>query len=485
MHHSGALPHTAPCQGLCKRPALLIKRSYLSRCRQQPRRPSAVAAEPAVQQLEKSDLVQYMRSGCRPKDQWRFGTEHEKLGYNLSDHRRIDYNSIKALLEGLCSRFGWDPIMEGEYIIGAVLDGQSVTIEPGGQFELSGAPVDTLHKTCSEVNSHLYQIKTMAKELDIAFLTVGFDPKWAVADVPIMPKNRYRIMREYMPKVGTLGHDMMFRSTTIQVNIDFESEQDMVEKARIGLALQPVATALFANSPFRDGKPTGYLSWRSHVWTDVDNNRCGTLPFVFDDDFGFDRYVEYALDVPMYFVYREGQYLDATGGSFRAFMEGKLDQFPGEKPTLKDWENHLSTIFPEIRLKKFIEMRGADGGPWKIICALSALWVGLLYDSDSQAAALDFIKDWTREDHDYLRAEVPKTALKTPFRQGTLQDVAKKMLQLSTDGLARRGKHEEPFLEPLQEIANSGKTNAERWLEKYYNEWNESVDPVYTEEFTY
>ncbi|KAL0020296.1 hypothetical protein WJX77_003532 [Trebouxia sp. C0004] len=426
-----------------------------------------------------------MRSGCRPKEKWRFGTEHEKLGYNLSDHRRIDYNSIKALLEGLCRRFGWEPIMEGQYIIGAVLDGQSVTIEPGGQFELSGAPVDTLHKTCSEVNSHLYQIKTMAQELGIAFLTAGFDPKWAVKDVPIMPKNRYRIMREYMPKVGTLGHDMMFRSTTIQVNIDFESEQDMVEKARIGLALQPVATALFANSPFRDGKPTGYLSWRSHVWTDVDNNRCGTLPFVFDDDFGFDRYVEYALDVPMYFVYREGQYLDATGGSFRAFMEGNLESFPGEKPTLKDWENHLSTIFPEIRLKKFIEMRGADGGPWKIICALAALWVGLLYDSESQAAALDLIKDWTRADHDHLREQVPKTALKTPFRQGTVQDLAKKILQLSKNGLSRRGNHEEPFLEPLQEIAESGVTNAERLLEKYHNEWNESVDPIYNDAFTY
>lgn len=426
-----------------------------------------------------------MRSGCRPKEKWKFGTEHEKLGYNLSDHKRIDYNSIKALLEGLCSRFGWEPIMEGQYIIGALLDGQSVTIEPGGQFELSGAPVDTLHKTCSEVNSHLYQVKTMAQELGIAFLTAGFDPKWAVKDVPIMPKNRYRIMREYMPKVGTLGHDMMFRSTTIQVNIDFESEQDMVEKARIGLALQPVATALFANSPFRDGKPTGYLSWRSHVWTDVDNNRCGTLPFVFDDDFGFDRYVEYALDVPMYFVYREGQYMDATGGSFRAFMEGNLESFPGEKPTLKDWENHLSTIFPEIRLKKFIEMRGADGGPWKIICALSALWVGLLYDSESQAAALDLIKDWTRADHDHLREQVPRTALKTPFRQGTVQDLAKKMLQLSKNGLSRRGNHEEPFLEPLQEIAESGVTNAERLLEKYHNEWNESVDPIYNDDFTY
>ncbi|DBA66208.1 TPA: Glutamate--cysteine ligase B, chloroplastic [Trebouxia sp. C0005] len=483
--HSGASTHSLRCPGTCKRSVLVLQQFRIQRYRRPARSACAVAAQPAVQQLTKTDLVQYMRSGCRPKEKWRFGTEHEKLGYNLSDHKRIDYNSIKALLEGLCSRFGWEPIMEGQYIIGAVLDGQSVTIEPGGQFELSGAPVDTLHKTCSEVNSHLYQIKTMAQELGIAFLTTGFDPKWAVKDVPIMPKNRYRIMREYMPKVGTLGHDMMFRSTTIQVNIDFESEQDMVEKARIGLALQPVATALFANSPFRDGKPTGYLSWRSHVWTDVDNNRCGTLPFVFDDDFGFDRYVEYALDVPMYFVYREGQYLDATGGSFRAFMEGNLESFPGEKPTLKDWENHLSTIFPEIRLKKFIEMRGADGGPWKIICALSALWVGLLYDSESQAAALDLIKDWTRADHDHLREQVPKTALKTPFRQGTVQDLAKKMLQLSKNGLSRRGNHEEPFLEPLQEIAESGVTNAERLLEKYHNEWNESVDLIYDDAFTY
>lgn len=483
--HSGALTHWSYCQ-VHRKVSLTGSRCVShTALRRQLHRTYAVAAEPATQQLTKTDLVQYMRSGCRPKDKWRFGTEHEKLGYNQSDKRRLEYSKIQALLEGLCSRFGWDPIMEGEYIIGAVLDGQSVTIEPGGQFELSGAPVDTLHKTCSEVNSHLYQVKTMANELGIAFLTTGFDPKWSVKDVPIMPKNRYKIMREYMPKVGTLGHDMMFRSTTIQVNIDFESEQDMVEKARVGLALQPVATALFANSPFRDGKPTGYLSWRSHVWTDVDNDRCGTLPFVFDDDFGFDRYVEYALDVPMYFVYREGKYLDATGGSFRAFMEGNLDQFPGEKPTLKDWENHLSTIFPEIRLKKFIEMRGADGGPWQIICALSALWVGLLYDSQSQAAALDMIKDWTRADHDQLREQVPMHALKTPFKEGTVLDLAKRMVQLSREGLQRRGKSEESFLVPLQEIVDSGKTNAERLLDRYYNEWNESVDPIYQQDFTY
>jgi glutamate--cysteine ligase len=442
-------------------------------------------AEMVQQKLCYADLVNYMKSGCKTRDKWRFGTEHEKLGYFPDSHRRLDYAAIETLLSNLCSRFGWVPILEDGNIIGATLDGQSVTLEPGGQFELSGAPVETLHMTCSEVNNHLYQVKTIAEEIGVCFLSVGFDPKWKFEDVPRMPKYRYKIMREYMPKVGTLGHDMMFRSTTIQVNIDFESEQDMVEKMRVGVAMQPVATALFANSPFKEGKPTGYLSWRSHVWTDVDADRCGILPFVFDKDFSFEHYVDYALTVPMYFVYRDGKYIEAAGQSFRDFMEGRLPALPGELPSLKDWEMHLTTIFPEVRLKRFIEMRGADGGPWRIICALSALWVGLLYDEQSQAAAVDLIKDWTLADHEYLREQAPKLALKAKFRDGTIQDLAKYMLKLAREGLQRRGKQEESFLLPLEEIAESGVTQAERLLDKYYNEWNEDIDKVYSPDNTY
>ncbi|CAL8469717.1 g9259 [Coccomyxa elongata] len=448
--------------------------------------PSTVAPE-TTQQLTKSDLVKYLASGCKPREKWRIGTEHEKLGYKITDNTRIDYAVIQQLLQGLCDRFGWKPVMEGEYIIGAELDGQSVSLEPGGQFELSGAPLETLHMTCAETNNHLYQTKTLAKELGIGFLGLGFDPKWRVEDVPIMPKNRYRIMREYMPKRGTLGRDMMFRSTTIQVNLDFEDEADMVEKMRIGMALQPVATALFANSPFRDGKDTGYISWRSHVWTDVDPDRTGILPFVWDDDFGFERYTEYALDVPMYFLYRNGKYEDATQQrcTFREYLEGRLPIAPGQYPSLKDWETHLTTIFPEVRLKRYMEMRGADGGPWDSICALPALWVGLLYTREIQTEAYEMIKGWTLEEHQHLRDSVPSTGLKTPFRDGTLQDVAKQVLALSRRGLQARGNGEESFLAPLEAIANSGITAGDALRKRFHEEWGGNVDHLFTEEFTY
>ena len=286
-------------------------------------------------------------------EQFRIGTEHEKLGYDLSTKRRLSYEQIKSILEGLEERYGWERIVENGNIIGVKQSGQSVTLEPGGQFELSGATLESIHQTCAEVNSHLYQVKSISEEIGVGFLGTGFDPKWKYEDVPMMPKERYNIMKEYMPTRGTLGRDMMFRSCTIQVNLDFESEQDMIEKFRIGIALQPVATALFANSPFKEGKPTGFTSWRSHVWTDTDPDRCGTLPFVFDDDFGFEKYVDYVLDVPMYFVYRDGKYINVAGQSFRDFMEGKLPGLEGEFPTMDDWESHLTTVFPEVRLKRF------------------------------------------------------------------------------------------------------------------------------------
>lgn len=377
--------------------------------------------------------------------------------------------------------------MEGEFIIGAVKDGQSVTIEPGGQFELSGAPVSSLQETHAEVDLHLQQVKEIAEELGVGFLTIGFDPKWEVKDVPIMPKNRYRVMADYMPKVGSLGHDMMFRSTTIQVNIDFEDEQDMVEKMRIGLALQPIATALFSNSPFRAGEDTGYLSWRSHVWEDVDADRCGILPFVWDEDFGFERYTEFALDVPMYFAYRDDSYLDCTKErvTFREFLDGKLPILPGERPTLKDWEVHLTTIFPEVRLKRYMEMRGGDGGPLDMIVALSAFWVGLLYSRASQQSAYKMIQDWTLDEHKYLRANVPKSGLHTGFQDGSVQDIAKQALKLSRSGLRERGLGEEVFLNPLDEIVNSGTPQSARLVEQYNSEWSKSVDPIYSPKFSY
>eukprot|EP00882_Tetradesmus_deserticola_P017863 GHRQ01019161.1.p1 GENE.GHRQ01019161.1~~GHRQ01019161.1.p1 ORF type:complete len:471 (+),score=122.78 GHRQ01019161.1:97-1509(+) len=392
--------------------------------------------------VSREDLIEHLRSGCKTRDRWRIGTEHEKLGFNLADNTRMNYEQINSVFQRLQSRFGWEPMVEAGLTIGVKLDGQSVTLEPGGQFELSGAPLTTLHQTCAEVNSHLYQSKTIGEELGIGFLGVGFDPKWSIEQIPIMPKDRYRLMKSYMPTVGTRGLDMMFRTCTIQVNLDFESEQDMIDKFRIGLALQPIAMALFANSPFVEGKPTGLLSTRGDVWTDVDAARTGNLPFVFQPDMSFEKYVDYAMDVPMYFVYRNGQYINALGQSWRDFMEGKLPALPGERPTMGDWENHLTTIFPDVRLKRFLEMRGADGGPWRMICALPALWVGLIYEPQAQAEALQLVSSWSQDDRDYLGREVPRLGLATPFRGGTVQDIALKVRAASgsrPNGMLARG----------------------------------------------
>jgi glutamate--cysteine ligase len=378
-------------------------------------------------------------------------------------------------------------VLENGKPIALSLGAASISLEPGGQFELSGAPLETMHQTCNEVHTHLAQVKEVAAELGVGFLGIGFNPKWRRDDVSWMPKGRYRIMREYMPKRGNLGLDMMLRTCTVQVNLDYGSEADMVKKFRVALALQPVATALFANSPFVEGKPTGYLSFRSHVWEDTDPDRCGMLPFVFDDGMGFERYVDYVLDVPMYFVYRDGKFIDASGQSFRDFMKGRLPALPGEIPTMSDWTDHLTTLFPEVRLKTFLEMRGADAGPWEELCALPALWVGLLYDSASLDAAWDLVKDWTAEERAALRRETPKTALKTPFRSRTVREVALEMLDLSRSGLRRRnrrnraGEDETGFLATLEESARSGVTPAEIKLERFRGAWRGSVDPVFGE----
>jgi glutamate--cysteine ligase len=437
------------------------------------------------------ELVEYLESGCKPESLWKLGTEHEKFGYTLDDLRPLPYageRGIRAILTGLAEQYAWRPVLEAGQPIALVDDtGASITLEPGGQLELSGALLDNIHQTCTEVNNHLRQVRSVSEPLGIAFLGMGFQPKWRREDMQWMPKARYRIMREYMQKVGTLGQDMMTRTCTVQVNLDFSSESDMVHKFRTSLALQPVATALFANSPFTDGKPNGYVSYRSHVWEDTDPDRTGMLPFVFEGDMGFERYADYMLDVPMYFVYRDGKYIDVAGQSFRDFLAGGLPALPGERPTLKDWEDHLTTAFPEVRLKRYLEMRGADGGPWGRLCALPALWAGLLYHKPSLDAAWDMARDWSMEERIQLRAEVPRLGLRATVRGRSVRDMARELIELARAGLAARarlnaaGDNETGFLEPLQEVAETSVTPAERKLALYHGAWNGSIDPVFTE----
>ena len=438
----------------------------------------------------RDQLVETISSGSKPPSDWRVGTEHEKFGFYLDDFGPVPYEGprgIRRLLEAMEGLLGWHPITDHDNIIGLAdpVGHGAISLEPGGQFELSGAPLATLHQTCREVNSHLVQVRECATPLGIGFLGLGASPKWSLAQTPKMPKSRYGIMTGYMPKVGGHGLDMMYRTCTIQANLDFSDEADMVLKMRVGLALQPVVTALFANSPFVEGKPNGFLSWRSHVWLDTDKNRTGMLPFAFDEGFGFERYVDWALDVPMYFVKRGDTYHDVSGASFRKLMDGTLDELPGQRATLSDWNNHLSTIFPEVRLKNYLEMRGADGGPGRGICALPALWVGLLYDSVSLDAVWQIVKDWTVAEREALRLEVPRFGLKTPFRGGTVLDIARTIVDLAQDGLQRRhilndeNRDETIFLKALREIVETGITPAETLLEEFETEWKGDINEVF------
>ncbi len=424
----------------------------------------------------RSDLIEAMARGGKPRSEWRVGTEHEKHVYRKDPLRTVPYegeDGIHALLEGVRQRTGWKFFYDKENPIGLRNDGPvgGISLEPGGQFELSGAPQETIQGAAEELRAHLNDCRAVGDRLNIHFLSLGVTPLWSVADLKRMPKSRYGIMTPYMEKVGTLGTSMMYRSATVQANLDFSDEADMIKKMRVSLALQPIVTALFANSPFVDGKPSGFLSFRSHIWLNTDRARTGMLPFAFDEDFGFDRYAEHALDVPMYFVIRDKQYVNVAGESFRAFMRGELPQLPGEKPTIKDWEDHLSTLFPEVRLKQFLEMRGADMGDEAHVNALPALWVGLLYDQDVLDEAWHLVKDWTNDERQALREGVPVTAIHTPFRSGTVADVAKRVVDLATSGLYGRGKGEEAYLAPLVETLELGKTQAERWLDKYHGEW--------------
>ncbi|MEX0853614.1 MAG: glutamate--cysteine ligase [Bauldia sp.] len=438
----------------------------------------------------RDQLVESLESGCKPRSEWRVGTEHEKFGFSLDDRSPVPYDGprgIRRLLEAMEGLLGWQPIVDGGRIVGLTdpIGLAAITLEPGGQFELSGAPLATIHQTCREVNAHLAQVRECATPLGIGFLGVGFSPKWTLAATPRMPKSRYAIMTRYMPKVGGHGLDMMYRTCTIQANLDFSDEADMVMKMRVGLALQPVVTALFANSPFTEGRPNGYRTYRSEVWRDTDPDRTGMLPFAFEDGFGFERYVDWALDVPMYFVKRGDTYHDVAGSSFRDLLAGRLGTLPGEHATMSDWNNHLTTLFPEVRLKRFLEMRGADGGPSRRICAVPALWVGLIYDSVALDAAWEIVKDWTAEEREDLRGSIPRLALDAPIRNRTVRDVARDVLALARDGLGRRGRDNQEgldetiYLSSLDEVVASGVTPADRLLAEFTGEWQGDIDRVF------
>jgi glutamate--cysteine ligase len=440
----------------------------------------------------REELIAWFEAGSKPKSQFRIGTEHEKFVFMTERNNPVPYDgrcSIRALLEGMQHLLGWEPILENGNVIGLfdVTGGGAISLEPGGQFELSGAPVETVHQTCSELMAHMAQVKEVARPLGIGFLGLGMTPNWSRAEIPIMPKGRYRIMTAYMPKVGRYGLDMMYRTCTVQTNLDYSGEADMVKKLRVSLALQPIATAMFANSPFTEGRPNGFLSFRSEIWRDTDPDRTGMLPWAFEPGMGFERYVDYALGVPMYFVKRGERYIDVSGQSFRDLMQGRLPGLPGERATISDWANHVSTIFPEVRLKRYLEMRGADGGPWRRLPALPAYWVGLLYDDGSLDAAWELVKGWTAEQRQQFRDEVPKLGFGATVAGRNALDLTKTTLALARKGLARRrrldagGNDESRYLNSIEDYVARGVTPAEELLEKFHGVWRQSVEPVFKE----
>jgi glutamate--cysteine ligase len=446
--------------------------------------PDNAAARATIE--NRAQLISYFTDGFKPKSEWRIGTEHEKFAFYKDSLGPVPYEGnkgIRALLEGMKNKYGWDGVYEGEHLIALTnpkgLD--NISLEPGGQFELSGAPLSTVNETLAELNEHLLQAKTIGDQLGIGFLGLGGSPVWTRAETPIMPKGRYKIMAPYMDKVGTMGRDMMFRTCTVQVNLDYADEADLVKKLRTSIALQPLATALFANSPFLEGKPNGYQSFRSHVWTDTDNARAGMTPFVFDEDMSIERYVDYALDVPMYFAMRDGKYLNTAGESFRKFLDGKLPQLPGEKPTMKDWADHLTTIFPEVRVKKYLEMRGADSGLVDKLAALPAFWVGLLYDQEALDAAYDLILGSTSKQRQAMRNAVPTLGLNATFKGRSLRQLGIEVLEIARKGLISRGFGEEKHLDVLDEELRNGYTQAEVLLQKYKSAWGSDISKVFAE----
>jgi len=427
-------------------------------------------------------LAEFMESGNKPKADWRIGTEHEKFGWLTDSHKPLPYDgerSINALFAGLEAQFGWEPVREGDNVIGLTRNGANISLEPGGQFELSGAAFASVTDTDAELRNHLDEVRSLAEPLGIRFMGIGAAPEWRHEDMPVMPKGRYRLMTDYMGKVGTHGTQMMYRTSTVQVNLDYASEADMVKKMRVALALQPVATALFASSPFFEGKPNGHRSWRSRIWRDLDASRTGMLPFAFEDGFGFQRYVDWVLDVPMYFVYRDGKYINALGQSFRDFLKGELPALPGEKPTLSDWADHMTTVFPEARVKRYIEMRGADCGDVAHIVALPAFWVGLMYDQTALDAAWDLVKGFDAETREALRVAASVDGIAGRVGAVKIADLARAAVALSHAGLAGRGLGEERYLEPLVATLESGQTQADRWLSLYHGDWGGDLSRIY------
>lgn len=440
---------------------------------------------------DRAQLIEWFAERGKPKSAWRIGTEHEKFLFRKDSFKPVAYEGgqgVGELLRLLEEQYDMQPIIEKGLIIGLKSDdGGSITLEPGGQLELSGAPLESLHETCAETGAHLRQMREITQQLELCMLGVGFQPLWQRRDISWMPKGRYKIMREYMPKRGQLGLDMMLRSCTVQVNLDYEDERDMVRKFRTSLALQPIATALFANSPFKDGQPSGLKSTRAEAWTDTDPDRCGVPGFVFDDGFGYARWVDYILDVPMYFLHRGEDYLDVSGLSFRDFMAGSLPGFEGQFPSMADFEDHVTTAFPEVRLKGYLEMRGADGGSWGNICALPALWVGLLYDDGALDAAESLIKGITASDVEAARMAVAKDGLQAEMAGRSVHKIAHEVLEIAEAGLKSRklldskGEDERKYLAPLQEIVKSGKTYADEMLDKYYSAWDEDITHIFKE----
>ena len=437
-------------------------------------------------------LVEWLAKGEKPAADWRIGTEHEKFLFHRDSLRTVAYDGdsgVEAMLHALCKVIGDKaaPIIEKGKIIGLKDgDGGSVSLEPGGQLELSGAPLSNLHQTCAETGRHLRHMRAVSSALGVGMLGIGFQPKWRRDDISWMPKGRYQIMRNHMPKVGTMGLDMMLRSCTVQVNLDYADEADMRRKFRTSLALQPIATALFANSPFKDGKPSGWLSGRAHVWTDTDNARCGVPSCVFDPHFGYEQWIDYILDVPMYFLHRGEDYVDVAGKSFRDYLAGTLAGFEGEPPQMADFEDHITTAFPEVRLKQYLEMRGADSGSWANICALPAYWVGLLYCDDALAEAEDLVRDVGADDVMAARLSVAKDGLRGKLGAHDVATLAKKTIDIASKGLRNRGifddggDDESGFLQPLRKVIATQKTPAEVMLDLYHGDWAEDIDQVFT-----
>lgn len=442
------------------------------------------------------DLVAWLAAGAKPRGAWRIGTEHEKFGFYRDDLTPPPYEGrdgkggIGALLAGFAAE-GWRPIEDQGRVIG--LDGgrdrqgSAISLEPGGQFELSGGLQADVHATAAELTRHVEDLRRLASPLGIGFLLLGFHPTARRGDMPWMPKSRYAIMRRYMPMRGGHGLDMMLRTATVQANLDFESEADMVRKLRVSLLLQPLATALFANSPFTEGRPNGFLSFRGFVWTDTDPDRTGMPAVFFEEGFGFERYVDWVLDVPMYFIQRGGRFIDLAGRSFRRFLERGLEEVPGERPVLGDFIDHLTTVFTDVRLKRFLEMRGADAGSVPMMLAQTALWTGLLYDPAALAAAEALIRRHPWQDFAALRPLVPRLALETPWQRGKLRDLAREVVAIAADGLAARarrdaeGRDERRYLDPLFEIAAGGPTQAEYWLGRYEKVWRGDIRPIFEE----